>query len=199
MLPSAEVPFLSSGWEALDRLLGGGWPAGVLTEVVGRGRTSLALAAVRQAQSAGQPVAWVDGPGTFCPPTASVDLAHLALVRPPRTAGAATGARAATRCWLAGDLLLRSRAFGLLVLDLPPCRPSLAVCFRLARQAAAARTVLLLLSEAESGVAGSAAGVAVLVRQQHHDWSRRTLPPPPALELTLRRYRGGASGACVVL
>jgi len=237
-LGEPDLAALPSGWEALDRLLGGGWPGGVLTEIVGRGRSSLALQAVRQAQRTGQPVAWIDGPGTFCPPTAGVDLARLALVRPPRAAGsfrgpcvspktAAAPASAAlaprlasasaaadaphaaasrpgkkastadVRSWVAADLLLRSRAFGLLVLDLAPCRPSLAVCFRLARQAAASRSVLLVLSG--TGVAGSAAALQLHVRQHHAPWQRRTLPPPPALDVTLRRHRGGAAGARVVL
>jgi hypothetical protein len=193
--PEPVAASLPTGWDALDRLLGGGWPGGALTELLGHGRCTLALSAVRQAQTAGQPVAWIDGTGTFCPPTAGVDLERLALVRPPRGGKA----RGEAPCWLAADLLLRSRAFGLAVLDLPPCRASLAVSFRLARQAAAARTVLLLLSP-EAGVAGSAAGLLLHVRQRHvaAAWQRRALPPPPALEVTLRRHRGGRAGARVV-
>jgi hypothetical protein len=146
---------LPSGWEALDTLLGGGWPVGELVELLGRGRSTLALAAVARAQAAGQPAAWVDGSGTFCPATCGVDLLRLTLVRPPPT-GATCGQgprdvrtaprrSAASPALLAADLLLRSRAFGLLVLDLPAGRPPLASWFRLARQAARARTVLLLL------------------------------------------------------
>src|SRR5262245_22320512 len=86
---------LSSGWNALDQRLGGGWPADGLTEILGRGRSTLALSAVRQAQSAGVPAAWVDGARVFCPATAGVDLARLTLVCPelapePAAAAAAT-------------------------------------------------------------------------------------------------------------
>jgi hypothetical protein len=197
---SPALAALPTGWEALDRRLAGGWPAGALTELCGRGRCTLALQAVREAQTRGQPVGWVEGPGTFCPPAAGVDLARLALVAPP------DARRLPARAWLAADLLLRSRAFGLLVLDLPVARPSLAVCFRLARQAAAARSVLLLLS-AGSGpgrgpVAGSAAGLLLAVRQRHAPCAHWMLPPPPALELTVLRQRrcaGGAAGHDLVL
>src|SRR5262245_29735822 len=82
-LPQADSG-LATSWPALDRLLDGGWPLGELTEITGHGRASLALAAVRQAQAAGQPAAWVDGSASFCPATAGVDLGALTLVRPPR-------------------------------------------------------------------------------------------------------------------
>ncbi len=72
--PGPFLPPLRSGWPALDAALGGGWPGGELSELCGHGRSTLAQAAVRVAQAAGQPVAWVDGPGTFCPATADVAL-----------------------------------------------------------------------------------------------------------------------------
>jgi hypothetical protein len=69
-----------SGWEGLDELLQG-WPDRGLVELVGRGRTTLALGTVAAAQARDGPVAWIDGPGVFCPATAPVDLARLALVQ----------------------------------------------------------------------------------------------------------------------
>lgn len=73
---------------------------------------SLAFLIVRDAQRTGEPAAWVAaGPDLFYPPDAAasgVDLAALPVVR---VDGAAAAGRAA-------DLLLRSGAFGLVVLDL---------------------------------------------------------------------------------
>jgi hypothetical protein len=187
---------LPSGWEALDALLGGGWPVGELVELVGRGRSTLALAAVARAQVAGQPAAWVDGSGTFCPATCGIDLARLTLVRPPAPSVGAPGVRAprgkvvASSALLAADLLLRSRAFGLLVLDLPGGRPPFAGWFRLARQAARARTVLLLLGPPAGALAGSAAGLTLRTAWRHTPAARWKPAPPLELELTLCRSRG---------
>lgn len=73
---------------------------------------SAAVALVRQAQVAGEPVAWVAaGPDLFHAPDVAacgVDLAALPVVR---VDAAAAAGRAA-------DLLLRSGAFGLVVVDL---------------------------------------------------------------------------------
>ncbi|MGQ0552895.1 MAG: hypothetical protein ACT4PU_06715 [Planctomycetota bacterium] len=207
---------LSSSLPALDQALGGGWPAGELSELVGCGRSSLALAAVRQAQATGQPAAWVDGSGSFCPATAGVDLAALTLVRPPAPALSAApravrrGRIPAGDALLAADLLLRSRAFALLVLDLPEAgaqgrrassgrAPPLATWFRLARQAAEARSVLLLLGPAERAVAGSAAGLTLRARWRHAPSAAWELLPPPTLELEVLRRRGVAGGLVVRL
>lgn len=207
--PAASAAVLATGWPALDVALGGGWPAGELTELAGRGLSTLAQAAVRQAQSAGQPVAWIDGPGTFCPATADVDLSRLVLVAPVSTSWSAAVVRAAAgarragrrserRALLAADLLLRSRAFGLLVLDAPGERPPLSAWFRLARQARLARTVLLLLA-GESPLAGPAPALTLLATQRHAETPRWALPPRPTLELSVRRQRGAPGGSVVVL
>jgi len=210
-LPDASLGRLSTGWPALDELLGGGWASGELTEIVGHGRASLGLAAVRQAQSAGQPAAWVDGSASFCPATAGVDLSALTLVRPPPALGERPDRRPrgrrrgpAARALLAADLLLRSRAFGLLVLDLPGGQtggapPALAAWFRLARQASRAQSVLLLLGDAERAVAGSAAGLTLRVAWRHPSAAAWEPLPPPALEVAVLRRRGGSSERVVVL
>jgi RecA/RadA recombinase len=200
---------LPTGWPALDALLGRGWQAGELSELCGHGRTTLAQAAVRTAQRAGQPTCWIDGPGTFCPATAGVDLSQLVLVTPGGTGWSAAvvraaaglrrrGARRERRALLAADLLLRSRAFGLIVLDLGEDRAPLSAWFRLARQARAAQTALLLLA-GESPRAGSAAALTLRVAQRHAPVPRWALPPRPALELTVLRRRGGAGGGVLLL
>ena len=89
---------------------------GRLVELSGRGaRATLteAMGLVLEAQAAGEPAAWILSPshGGFYPPDAAdsgVDLAALVVVRAPDAVG---GARAAER-------LLRSGAFGLVVIDL---------------------------------------------------------------------------------
>jgi recombination protein RecA len=95
-----------------------GLPAlrGRLVELSGRGARATmteAVGLVVEAQLAGEPAAWILSPahGGFYPPDAAesgVDLAALVVVRVPN---AVTSARAAER-------LLRSGAFGLVVIDL---------------------------------------------------------------------------------
>jgi hypothetical protein len=92
-LPAGHPP-LPTGVAPLDALLGGGLPAGGITEVLGRptsGASTLALHVVAQAQARGQLVAVVDLAGRFHPAYAAacgVDLASLLLVRPASAADA---------------------------------------------------------------------------------------------------------------
>lgn len=88
--------------------------AGRFVEVLGQGasaRLTAAIALVREAQELGEPVAWVGSSAvTFFPPdvaASGVDLEALAVIR-------VESARDALR---AADHLLRSGAFGLVVLD----------------------------------------------------------------------------------
>lgn len=241
---------LPSGWAALDELLGGGWPLGKLAEIRGRGCTSLALGAVRQAQlqaeaqaqvppgrqagsrrraglgkaspSLDLPVAWIDGSGSFCPATASVDPSRLTLIQAPAPVqGPSRRRRAPTGPALfAADILLRSRAYALLILDLPPRRmPPTSAWFRLARLAAHAQTALLLLhpadpvrewdpvwdrqSQRERGpdesrddgstgaLSGSASALLVDVRLGRTQGPEWGEWAPPDLEVMLRRKRDG--------
>ena len=103
---------------------------------------SAAFALVLDAQGEGEPVAWVAADAScFYPPdvaAAGVDLAALAVVR---IVSAAAAGRAA-------DLLLRSGAFGLVVLDLGP-QPRLpdALQSRLVQLALKHDAVVLCLTE----------------------------------------------------
>ena len=96
---------------------------------------------VLEAQFEGEPTAWIAAtPDTFFPPDAAdngVDLNALVLIRVPE-------ARAAAR---AADRLLRSGAFGLIVMDLNsnPTFP-IPLQARLVRQARAHDTALLCLT-----------------------------------------------------
>lgn len=75
-------------------------------------RLSFTAALVREAQQQGQPVAWIQaGDSGFYPPdlaTGGIDLAALPVIRAPHAIAAAR----------ACDHLLRSGAFGLVVVDL---------------------------------------------------------------------------------
>jgi len=89
--------------------------AGRLTELSGGGATAvltLTLTVVREIQHRGEPIAWItSGESLFYPPDASesgVDCEALVVVRDP---DAVSVARAA-------EILARSGAFGLVVLDL---------------------------------------------------------------------------------
>jgi RecA/RadA recombinase len=105
---------MPTGVESLDRALSfGGLPRGRLTEVVGAsGRLTLLRQMVDAAIDRGEWVAYIDASRTLAPR----DWAHLGhreglwIVRPPQPARAA---------WCA-DMLLRSAAFSLVVLDSAP-------------------------------------------------------------------------------
>jgi recombination protein RecA len=103
-------------------------PPGRLVEISGEGasaRTTLAAAAVRQAQREGETVAWIQPrEGNLYPPDlddGGIDLEALVVVRVPTKVGAYGLCRAA-------ELLLRSGGFGLVVLDMcegtPPVHDS---------------------------------------------------------------------------
>lgn len=122
--------------------------SGRLVEVTGNltPRLSLATRTVVQAQGDAQPAAWIAvGGSCFHPPDAAaagVDLAALPVVDAP---DARTAARAA-------DHLLRSGAFGLVVIDLPPGAGfTLAAQARLSGLARHHRAVLLCLTRAVKG------------------------------------------------
>ncbi len=134
---------LETGLPGLDRLLGGGFPEGRVSELAGvrGGRTAIALHAAARLTSAGRLVALVDGSGALDPRSAAglgVDLRRLLWVQLPP-------ARLAGAC----DALLRGGAFALVIFDLvaiPPRRaPDASAWVRLARAAEASRASLVVL------------------------------------------------------
>lgn len=165
-----------------------GWlPGGGLAELAGRGRLSLALATVRAAQDAGRPVAWIDGSRTFCPSTAGVDLEALTYVCPEQRR------RPLGDALFAADVLLRSRAFALVVLDLPGRGGGLlSAWFRLGRLARRAGAQLLVLHDQPRRLTGSAATLALRVRLRPTPGPPWADLPPPALEIEVLRRRGAA-------
>ncbi len=152
---------LPTGIEMLDRALAsGGLPRGRLTEVVGAtGALTLLRQVVDAAVQRGEWVAYIDASRTLAPR----DWAHLGaaegvwIVRPPQ---AGKGA------WCA-DMLLRSAAFSLVVLDsAPPIARAIAVRLTgLARESNAA-FVTVGSGSAGANVLGGAVRLRVNRRRQ---------------------------------
>jgi hypothetical protein len=141
---AAALPRLATGLGEVDRLLGGGFPRGRLSEITGppgSGRTSLALTLAATALAAGELVAWVDAADALDPASLeerAVDPSRLLWVRAP---GVPEALRSAERLLVAGG-------FALVVLDLLTqgrSHPDAHVWMRLARAASASGTALALL------------------------------------------------------
>ena len=131
----------ASGWSFAET-------AGRLVEISGsRAAASLTLAfgLVWDAQQRGEPVGWVMSQGSsFYPPDVAqsgVDLKSLAVVRVPEP-------RAISR---AGEKLLRSGAFGLVVLDIGNADIAMPLQSRLAGLARQHHAALLCLTAKEPG------------------------------------------------
>jgi recombination protein RecA len=131
---------------------------------------SAAVSAVRIAQSQGEPVAWIQrSGGTLYPPDLAdcgVDLEALPVIHVPRASGEHGRMKAA-------ELLLRSGAFGLVVLDLRDSRPR--------GDAAWQGRLLALAREHHSRV--------VLLGETEH--ARRSLGPLVGVRIEPRRLRVG--------
>lgn len=155
---------LPTGIEELDALLvGRGIPRGRLTEITGAsgsGRTSMLRTLVTAVATGGRWVAYIDATRTLAPR----DWAHIGSERAPLWMIRPTNPARATWC---ADLLLRSGAFALVVMDgAPPISRVLAVRLtRLARDVGAAFVVT-----GEHG--GDATGSSVRIRLAARDPAR---------------------------
>jgi hypothetical protein len=137
---------MASGIPVLDRLLGGGFPRGRLSEITGppsSGRTSLALSLLAEGVRTGGLAAWVDAADAFDPASAvaaGVSLSRVLWVR-GQNAGAALRST---------ERLLETRGLPFVLLDLAlhaaPPRVAPAVWPRLVRAAEASTTTLVVLS-----------------------------------------------------
>ncbi len=141
-----------NGWAARALSTGFVWNvealAGRMVELTGEASLTAAFSLVLDAQVSGEPVAWICGRSSvfFGRDAAEngVDLGALPVVRLDGV-GERMAAHAAAR---AADKLLRSGAFGLLVVDLGPrAQISMALQGRLLRLAEKHRTALVLLTE----------------------------------------------------
>lgn len=183
-----------TGLAELDRLLGGGFPAGRIGEIAGpasSGRTSLLLRLLAATTAGGESVALVDGADAFDPVSASgagVDLDRTLWARPPAPAEALR----------AVEILLRAGGFALVTLDLTariPRLPPTAHWLRLVRAAAASRTALVVLTS-NVRLVGTCADLAL----ELHPLRPRFRGTPALLdgaevEAALVRHRGGPEGA----
>ena len=175
---SLGLPTTSTGVEALDQTLTGGWPRGHVSEVIGpasSGRTSVVMATFAGVTARGGVVALVDVADRFDPESAAeagVDLDRVLWVRgPSMTWGAsqnAVGDLAVRRGLRAFDLIVRAGGFAVVVLDLADV-PERAVralpastWLRLAHVHEGRDTVGLLVGTAPMG--RSAGGVSLSLR-----------------------------------
>jgi hypothetical protein len=190
--PAAAPRRLATGLVDLDRLLGGGFARGRLSEVAGpvsSGRTSLALALLARVTRKGEVAAAIDAADAFDPASARAAGARLdrvLWVRPPGTREALKSA----------ERLLETGGFALLLLDLarPDAEAGPRVAGsawpRLARAAAAAETAVVVLSAGRQ--TGTAADLAVEMGPARPGFTGT----PPLLEgleveAVLVRRRGG--------
>ncbi len=202
---------VASGVEALDRLLGGGWPQGKVGELIGpacSGRSAAAAAAVAAATARGEVTAWLDAADAYDPASAAaagVDLGRVLWVR-PRDAGEAVRA---------AELVLETGGFTVVVLDLGSAvlnagagrtpargRERGVLRQRLARAVERAGAVALVLTERPW--AGTLAGATVALARGEARWegpARLGGGPRWLTGLVLRAQveRGAARGSDAVV
>jgi hypothetical protein len=164
---------VSTGHDVLDDLLGGGFPRGRLSELVGprtSGRTRVLLGSLAGVTARGALAALVDATDALDPASAvavGVDLARLLWVR--CDGEPVTALRAA-------DVLLRGGGFDMVAVDLgepPPlalARLPAAVFVRLQRTVEGTTAALLLAGSRR--VAGSLTAVALGLEPRRVDWAR---------------------------
>jgi hypothetical protein len=159
--PELSAARLATGLPAVDRLLGGGFPRGRLTEIAGpasSGRTSLALALLAETTRRGALASVIDAADAFDPGSADaagIDLARVLWARP-------LGVAEALRC---AEHVLAAGGFDLVVVDLAFAaareRPRVpdSAWPRLRKSAASAEAGLVLLTR--DRLAGAAADLAL--------------------------------------
>lgn len=199
-----QPPRCSTGIEEIDRLLGGGFPRGRLSEISGSpssGRTSLALSLLAATTQSGELAAVVDRADAFDPLSAARAGVNLERVLWAR----ALTWRETLRCT---EHLLETDGFPLVLLDLTadlggaPRRGEYgptATWIRLARLATSTRTTVVLLSAER--LAGPHAEIALEMQPAR---ARFTGTPALLEELEIRavlvRHRtspGDARGQCL--
>jgi len=188
-VPEAPAGHFATGIAEIDRLLGGGFPRGRLSEIAGApssGRTSLALALLAGATHAGETCAVVDAADGFDPraaASAGIVLPRVLWVRAP-------GLREA---FLATERVLEVAGFGLLLLNATGRESPPADFVRLARKAVGTQTALVALSLERA--AGTAATVALEMEPARAHFTGT----PPLLEAVdvvahLVRHRSAPTG-----
>ena len=136
---------LAFGIAELDQRLPGGLPRGQITALEappGSGGTALLMALAEATLRAGDGVALVDAARTLAPQAAAhlAELGQFWVIRPRGTESA----------WWCADVLLRTGAFGLMVVDQAPAPPR-RVAVRLQRLARDKDAVLVIRGAQRSG------------------------------------------------
>jgi recombination protein RecA len=169
---------LATGIEAVDDLIGGGFPRGQVSEVFGpasSGRTGLALALVASLNRAGSLVAWVDPADRLDPASAAasgIDLGRLFWVRGQ---GRGPDGRALLAAVSALGTLVGSGLFELVVFDVAGVAPAVlhrlpgTTWIRLQRALESQPLALLLLTDAH--VAHGPLGVSLAVKAKAPRWT----------------------------
>jgi recA bacterial DNA recombination protein len=168
---------LATGIGALDAQLGGGWPAGSLSEIAGRrsaGRTSVLYASLAAAIDRGQAVALVDSAGVLDPRSAEAAGVVLARLLWIRAAGRAV--------LQAADLLVAAGGFGLVAVDFGerPRRVPDAAWLRLRHAAERQGTAVLITTPWR--IVGAVAAAAVVMHAAKPDFVDASCPLLVALE-----------------
>ena len=202
---------LSTGSAALDRLLGGGWPRGAVSEVRGargQGRTSVLLASIAATMQAGHATALIDFGGAFDPRTAAragVVLERLLWVRAPTTTASADQAgtdrpgrprRSPERILLsAAETIVSAGGFGLLALDFGERMPSIpsATWIRLRQLVTGPGTVVLVVTAHPVGSLFGATSLS-LDRARPQFGARIQQAPPLLTAIDTRIDRKHATG-----
>jgi RecA/RadA recombinase len=165
--PASQPPVLATGMAGLDAVLDGGWRQGEVSEILGprsSGRTSLLVATMVSATTAGGIVGLVDTVDRFDPAgaaTAGVDLDRVLWVRGPQIGVEQSRAtlidRAVHQALRAADLLIRAGGFTVVAFDVADIPPRYlrglphTTWMRLAHANAGQPTVCLLVGEAAMG------------------------------------------------
>jgi hypothetical protein len=154
--PLPTAPGLPTGLAALDRALAsGGLPRGRLSEIVGAtGKLTLLRPIVEAAARRGEWVTYIDASRTLAPRDWA-GIEHLTVIRPPQPAQAA---------WCA-DVVLRSAAFALVVLDSAPAI-SRAVAVRLMGLARESNAALVIVGSSSATKLGGAVRLHTYRRRQ---------------------------------
>ncbi|MFL5606354.1 MAG: ATPase domain-containing protein [Gemmatimonadaceae bacterium] len=168
--PAPVAPALPTGIAALDAVLQGGLPRGRLTEIVGAhgsGKTTLARALVETTAAQHDWVAYIDAQRTLD----ARDWVHLGdaegvwMIRP----------HDASRAPWCADVLLRSGAFALVVLDGAPLL-SRSNAVRLTRLARESNCALVILGDRTGGATQLGGAVRLVVERPTPGSRRRSNP-----------------------
>ncbi len=160
---------VSSGISNLDQSFAlGGLPAGRVSEIAGlpsSGKTGLGLRLLAEQTRLGKWVAVVDGTKQFYPPAAAaigIDLCRMLLIAPGAKRAHTRSDDKAAALARAAEIIARSRAFSMVLIDLPPhCKMQRTPARRLCAAAQATGTTIVALSSYSGDVEGCAARIEV--------------------------------------